>query len=374
MFDPLSVFLENMSTHGLEFYRSFYGTYRAFVVRNDDPENRGRIQVTAPPFGQGEALDTWIDSSFPGAGPDRGTFWPPEVGDTVWVRYERGRPDAPQVYYGGWHGVADMPAEFTTSEVSGSDNRVPERRGFVTRAGHMLIFSDVEGEESVRLVRHIPVQGDSFYSDRSITATRSEGTWSTLLMEPDGSVRISNDNGTFISMDATNNDFKIVDENGNSITTDGDGIKVIDKDGNFISLDKGSANVVTKKDVTVQAKSFTTETGSSNLSKGKRESIILGETYTQARAQRNGKETSAWASAYAHWTAMGPAAQTAAAALTPLASTGVLAPLAAALIPFFQAVAPTSVAASTTAQQAAQGIGQFEAKAQSYLSKKTKSA
>lgn len=377
----LEMFIDALVTNGLEHFRSFYGPRRAKVVRNDDPEKRGRIQVSAPPFGEGESLDRWVDPSFDGTGPDRGQFWPPEVGDVVWVRFDRGRPDSPLVYEGGWHGTkasGNLPAEFATSAVSGAANEVPTRRGIVTRMGHMLIFAEEQGKESIRLVCHIPAATDPAHTDRSKSANRSTGTWSTLFFEPNGDIRLTNDVGSVLWLDAENNEVKLIHKDGtksNSITMSENGIVAIDEAGNSLGLLKDKVTVVASVPVMVTAPSFTADTGSTNLSRNATQQVVHGNTWTIARAGMNTKVAAAHQLAGAFHNTQGLAAQATVAALAALPPTPVTGTVvAAALTPFFQAIAPPAMVAGQAEGQAGAAVTQFEAKAPTYLSKVTKTA
>jgi uncharacterized protein involved in type VI secretion and phage assembly len=162
MFDN---FFSNLMLHGLEYFKRYYGSYMAIVRDNKDPEGRGRIQAYCPEVGQQDPGPTvWIQPSFPGAGKNRGSFWPPEIGDGVWVRFSNGDPSKPKSYQGGWFGSAEVPSEFAT------DSDVPNKRGFVTRGGHSIVFSDTPGDERVELTWHKP---SSTVSDRTDTPART---------------------------------------------------------------------------------------------------------------------------------------------------------------------------------------------------------
>lgn len=151
-------FFHNLMLHGLEYFKRYYGVYRGLVTRIDDPQGRGRIQAYVPTVGQDRAPDVWIDPAFSGAGMDRGSFFPPEVGDSVWISFFNGDSSQPSVYWGGWHGKTDVPNEFAPStETIGSETaKVPRRRGIITRKGHRILFTDEDGEEAVEIAWHKP--------------------------------------------------------------------------------------------------------------------------------------------------------------------------------------------------------------------------
>jgi hypothetical protein len=151
-------FFENFLLHGLEFFNKYYGVYSGLVTRIDDPEGRGRIQAHVPEAAQDKAPNVWIAPAFMGAGFNRGAFFPPEVGDSVWVSFANGDPAAPEVYWGGWYGKEDVPDEYATTNlpIGRETAKVPRRRGIITRKGHRIVFTDEDGEEAVEIAWHKP--------------------------------------------------------------------------------------------------------------------------------------------------------------------------------------------------------------------------
>ena len=158
-------FFSNLMLHGLEYFKRYYGSYMAIVRDNKDPEGRGRIQAYCPEVGQqdpGPAV--WIQPALSGAGNSRGTFWPPEIGDGVWVKFANGDPSKPKTYHGGWYGTGEVPAEFAT------DSDVPDKRGMMTRGGHSIVFSDTPGDERLEITWHKP---SAVEEDRTKTPERT---------------------------------------------------------------------------------------------------------------------------------------------------------------------------------------------------------
>jgi uncharacterized protein involved in type VI secretion and phage assembly len=78
-----------------------------------------------------------------GAGPDRGFFVLPEVGDEVLVGFEFGDFDSPYVLGGLWNGK-DNPPALSTDAVDATSGEIAAR-AIVTRKGHRLEFVEDKG-------------------------------------------------------------------------------------------------------------------------------------------------------------------------------------------------------------------------------------
>lgn len=244
--ESLEEYKRNVANHGLELYHRFYGPKRAKVTRNDDPEKRGRIQIEAPVIhAKGKGPSVWVDPGT-GGGPDCGIFWPPEVGSTVWVFFEDGDPSWPMMYIGGWftmpEGISAVPSEF---EASTGD--LPNKRGFVTRAGHTVVFNDEPDKEVVMITWHQPSSSDPSKTDRTQTADRTAGKTASLSFDKSGvMIRNGEKPASYISLNAEKNQVVVADQNGNLMTMDKDGVKMYDSKGNYISLNKGDIDLSTK--------------------------------------------------------------------------------------------------------------------------------
>jgi hypothetical protein len=87
--------------------REFFGKYRGKVENNIDPQQMGRIQVSAPAV-LGDGRLSWAMPCAPFAGPGVGFFAVPPVGANVWVEFEGGDPDYP-IWSGGFWGLGEAP-------------------------------------------------------------------------------------------------------------------------------------------------------------------------------------------------------------------------------------------------------------------------
>ncbi len=103
------------------------------VTDNQDPDALGRVRVRFPWRGTPDESH-WARIAVPMAGPNRGTWFLPEVDDEVLVAFERGDINHPYVVGGLWNGKDVPPATN-----SGGSNDIRKIR---SRAGHELVFDD----------------------------------------------------------------------------------------------------------------------------------------------------------------------------------------------------------------------------------------
>jgi hypothetical protein len=93
----------------------FYGKYRGKVENNLDPQQLGRIQVSAPAV-LGSGTLSWAMPCAPYAGNGVGFFAIPPVGANVWVEFEGGDPDYP-IWAGCFWGLGEVPAVPAVAEM-----------------------------------------------------------------------------------------------------------------------------------------------------------------------------------------------------------------------------------------------------------------
>jgi hypothetical protein len=109
------------------------------VTDNQDPEKRGRLIVEVPTIAEGDVLE-WIEPSFHfvDSSAEAGCFWVPNVGSTVEVEIEAEEDSEVTDLEAKWmcsvYPDGTVPAEF--------EQNYPERRGWKTKAGHLLYFDD----------------------------------------------------------------------------------------------------------------------------------------------------------------------------------------------------------------------------------------
>lgn len=170
--NPIIDQLARIREHGLEFtHRRFYSKYKGTVETNTDLQQQGRIKVSVPDLGdlnippgtdlsQGEVpipsvpgrsasqtLDLFAYPSAQFAGDNYGMYFPPEVGDPVWVWFEHGDPSQPH-YSGSWwtnpglnkaktSDTSRIPAEFKNPL-----SFKPTTRGIKSKRGHGFMMED----------------------------------------------------------------------------------------------------------------------------------------------------------------------------------------------------------------------------------------
>jgi len=89
----------------------FQGKYRATVLQNVDPEQRGRLQLMIPDV-FGPIPSTWAEPCVPLAGPTgpgMGIHLVPPIGAGVWAEFERGDPNYPLWVGCRWGSQSDIP-------------------------------------------------------------------------------------------------------------------------------------------------------------------------------------------------------------------------------------------------------------------------
>jgi hypothetical protein len=262
-------------------------THRATVTDTDDPEKRGRIKVTSSSLlGSSDAdVAGWIEPVW-----GWGWFTVPDVGESIEIvvaaqgdmdeSFGQASLEEPDIR---WRG-----ARMWTTEDGDTPRVVPDdftttnygkRRGFATPQGHLLMFDDTEGKEKVTLMWHGVREGADKFG--------------LFTLDEDGSVVMSNINGSLLYMNAKDGELTMVDEHGNSYTSNVDGIKLIDHFSNIIEMKDGVIQIISQDAVVVTGSDFSASTGSVNLVDGADTPIVRGGDLVS------------WLAAHTHVDAMG---------------------------------------------------------------------
>ncbi len=156
----------------------FYGIYPALVVKIDDPEGMGRVQVRLPwsPDSNGSAYEAWARIATMMAGNNRGSWFIPDVNDEVLIGFEAGDPRRPYVIGGLWNGQ-DTPPE---SMDGAGENNIKSIR---SRNGVKITLDDSNGQENMIL--------------------ETPGGQKMTLKDGPGSVEIVDSNGNSVKMESS---------------------------------------------------------------------------------------------------------------------------------------------------------------------------
>ena len=104
---------------------AYFGKYRGVVTDINDPKGVGRIKVRVPSV-TGNSETGWCLPCFPCSGNGHGVTFLPNVGDNVWVEFERGKVNYP-IWTGCW-----LPTEGTNLEnaiIKTSDGSIQLKNG-----------------------------------------------------------------------------------------------------------------------------------------------------------------------------------------------------------------------------------------------------
>jgi uncharacterized protein involved in type VI secretion and phage assembly len=164
----------------------------------DDPDGRGSVKVRMP-WLDPDVEGVWARLAVPAAGPDRGFFFIPEVGDEVVVGFLGGDSRHPVVLGSLWNGQHSPPESL--------DAQTNAIREIVSRAGHKLRFDDSDGSALVLI--------------------ETAASQTVTVDDTSGSEKIA-----------------LADKSGNKLTLDSSGITLEAKSGGDIVLKSNAGKVV----------------------------------------------------------------------------------------------------------------------------------
>ena len=114
----------------------------AFVVETDDPAGLGRVRVQFAWQVELDQVTPWVRVAAAHAGPDKGIYFIPEIGEEVIVGFEGGNAEKPYVLgslYNGKQAAAGIGTEKNS------------RKMIRSRSGHTLELDDTDGAEKLRM-------------------------------------------------------------------------------------------------------------------------------------------------------------------------------------------------------------------------------
>lgn len=252
-------FIDNLKKYGIEHVLGrYYGFYRGVVVSNTDEDGRGRIEVKIPFITGDEPLASKAyPKDFRIAGKDSGEFYPPDVGDTVYVEFENGDLRFP-VYCGGYHGDDETPEDF----IHEADE--PKIRGFKTKYGHKILY-DERGDKqkiSISTPNHSVVLDDTA-SKEAIYVLHKSG--SQVNLDKNGSINLLAKNGTFVALNAKDGELTLVNATG-ALVTIKDGITISESGGKtLVVINKDGIQLTSDKKLVAQSSSTTISSGAITL-------------------------------------------------------------------------------------------------------------
>jgi uncharacterized protein involved in type VI secretion and phage assembly len=196
----------------------YYGKYRAFVVDNADPEDRGRLRLRVPSVLGDEVVSGWALPCAPyGGSADLGFFFVPEVDAGVWVEFEAGNLDYPVwvgTFWGKPGGESEVPKPNGQDGAEEEGVQSPPTRKIIkTLKGHTIQLEDADDEEMILIVERT-----------------------------NGNVIVLNGEG-----------IKITDTNQNVVTLGDKLVSITDKKGNLIEMTDSAFNITSLVDFNIDA-------------------------------------------------------------------------------------------------------------------------
>jgi uncharacterized protein involved in type VI secretion and phage assembly len=154
--------------------RKFNGVFSAVVMDNLDPENLGRVKVRLPPIGESDkpGHEAWARLATLMAGPNRGTWFIPDINDEVLVAFEAGEVRRPYVLGSLWNAASVPPASMDAT----NDKKLLRSRNCVK-----ITLDDQNGQESF--------------------IVETPGGQSITLRDGPGSIEIADSNGNSVKFE-----------------------------------------------------------------------------------------------------------------------------------------------------------------------------
>jgi hypothetical protein len=239
----------------------FYGKYRAIVVENADPENRGRLRLKVPSVLGETVITGWALPCVPyGGSPEQGFLFIPEIDAGVWVEFEAGLLEYP-IWVGTFWcspgGNSELPKPSGADGSPESDVQSPPTRKIIrTVQGHTLQFEDADGNEQIILVEgkhnHIVLLNAD-----GISLTDGVNN-STIILNGDGIAVTDGVNSNTVVLNAEG--IAITDGvNSHAVILNGDGIDIMagDSSGNHVAMTSSGITIESSMDITLKGNNIT---------------------------------------------------------------------------------------------------------------------
>jgi len=189
--------------------KRFYGKYRAFVVDNADPENRGRLRLRIPSALGSDIVSGWALPCAPyGGAAGQGFFYIPDKDAGVWAEFEEGDLDYPI-----WVGTFWAKPGGTTEVPDPASSQTPPTSKIIKTKNHTIELADADGSEAI-----------------NVTDGKNNNT---VVIDKNG--------------------IKVTDTNSNQVTMDSNGIAVQDSNSNKVTLASASVKIEANQDIELKA-------------------------------------------------------------------------------------------------------------------------
>jgi phage protein D/phage baseplate assembly protein gpV len=166
------------------------GVVSGQVTNIDDPDDLGRVKVKYAWLGSDPLIEShWVRIATPMAGPQRGFMCLPEVNDEVLVAFEHGDVHHPYILGALWSSTDKPPKPKSEAIADGKVNQ----RVMKTRAGHLIVLDDKQGEEQVSVTSksgHTVILDDKSGSEK-ITIKDKTGNNSMIIDSASNSMAIA---------------------------------------------------------------------------------------------------------------------------------------------------------------------------------------
>lgn len=191
------------------------GVIRGVVTDNNDEEGLGRVKVQYTGISD-EFVSHWARLVTPGAGPERGIEFLPQIDDEVLVAFEYDDFNYPYILGGLWNGWGKPPlATDGQKKMDAIDQRIiksrsghtitfddtdeKEKISIISKSGHTITLDDTSGEEKVSIIDNTTKNTIEINTKDKTLTINTEGD---IIMEAKGNVTLK---GKDITVEATGN-------------------------------------------------------------------------------------------------------------------------------------------------------------------------
>ena len=233
--DPASYIIESVAQYGFErIFGRYYGIYRGIVIDNVDPERRGRCRILIPSLGHQDDKDVPSDLyaipcstglSVGNSGQPHGCFFPPDIGDQVFVSFEKGLSINP-IYMGGWLHAGTENGGVLRSQ----DAHI---KGIRTKHGHYISFNDESGVVTIERGA-----GEGAASGTKVTL---DGPTISVVSQDGSNIVVTTDTVTITATD------------GSKGVIGSDKVSLTNATGSIVEADGAKVTVTAAGDITLQS-------------------------------------------------------------------------------------------------------------------------